>query len=224
MSNEWTPGEGHDTNIIAAYLEGRLETTEEARFLAHAARCAVCRETIANFARASREVDEAPGKASGGTAGWPRSWMLPAAAALVLAAGTALVVQQRRDAPTPPGTRSPSPSIHLPTETAPPAPAPQTGQPVAGTPSAPTADPSLTRRRGGERRVGTKVFRLEAGEWVDREYDPLAAFPVVQISTRQEQAALLRRLPVLRQYAALGDRVTVVHAGTVYRFSIPPRT
>ena len=58
-----------------------------------------------------------------------------------------------------------------------------------------------------------------AGEWVDVDYDRLTGLPEVEVTTDSDRHALLARLPALEPYAALGSRVTVVHAGTVYRFS-----
>ena len=42
--------------------------------------------------------------------------------------------------------------------------------------------------------------------------------PEVQVAAKDREA-LLSRLPALREYARLGERVTVVHDGTVYRFT-----
>ena len=74
------------------------------------------------------------------------------------------------------------------------------------------------RVRGAERRVGDKRFRLVAGEWIDAAYDPMDARPVVAVTTPAERAVLLERLPALRPFADLGERVIVVHGGSVYKF------
>ena len=55
-------------------------------------------------------------------------------------------------------------------------------------------------------------------------YDPLAGFPEVEVRSAGERAALLQRIPVLGQFAALGPRVIVVHDGTVYKFGPDPLT
>lgn len=75
----------------------------------------------------------------------------------------------------------------------------------------------LTKRSGG-RVVAGKTFRLQGGEWVDASFDVSTVLPVVIASGREERTALLQRIPALIPYADLGDRVTVVWQGTVYRF------
>ena len=77
------------------------------------------------------------------------------------------------------------------------------------------------RVRGAERRVGDKRFRLVAGEWIDAAYDPMDPRPVVAVTTPAERTALLERLPALRPFADLGERVIVVHGGSVYKFGRP---
>ncbi|MCC6989144.1 MAG: hypothetical protein IT181_09115 [Acidobacteria bacterium] len=89
------------------------------------------------------------------------------------------------------------------------------------TPPAPTVDSTLPGsevRRSGARQVGSKTFRLVAGEWEDTVFERLAMLPEVQVAAKDREA-LLSRLPALREYARLGERVTVVHDGTVYRFT-----
>jgi hypothetical protein len=99
------------------------------------------------------------------------------------------------------------------------------------TPSAPTdpavitpkppADPGTTRRSGSEREVAGRRFRLEAGTWIDTGYDQFALLPVVDVRTAEERDALVAKVPALKPFLELGPRVTVVHAGTVYRFDLP---
>jgi hypothetical protein len=60
---------------------------------------------------------------------------------------------------------------------------------------------------------------MVAGEWIDADYDRLTGLPEVEVTADSDRRALLARIPALVPYAALGSRVTVVHAGTVYRFS-----
>jgi hypothetical protein len=62
------------------------------------------------------------------------------------------------------------------------------------------------------------MFRLAGGEWIDAAYDPDALLREVEVSAGTDRAGVLKRIPALEPYAALGRRVTVVHEGTVYRF------
>jgi hypothetical protein len=86
---------------------------------------------------------------------------------------------------------------------------------------APT-DERLLVLRGAQRRVAGKRFRLVSGEWIDADFDSAHFLPEVNVSSADERAALLARLPALTPYAALGERVLVVHEGTVYRFRLEP--
>lgn len=84
----------------------------------------------------------------------------------------------------------------------------------------PMLDPGLLVKRGAvQRHAGGKSFRLVAGEWVDTGFDSTASLPTMLIQGPDERAAVVRRLPALGPYAALGDRVVVVFEGTVYRFT-----
>jgi hypothetical protein len=74
--------------------------------------------------------------------------------------------------------------------------------------------------RGAQRRVSGKTFRLVFGEWIDADFDAAAHLPEVTVSNAEERSLLLGRLPALAPYALLGDRVRVVHGGTVYRFQV----
>ena len=60
--------------------------------------------------------------------------------------------------------------------------------------------------------------RMTGGEWLDTSFDLQTALPTVIARGPDERAALLQRVPALAPYAELGDRVTVVWQGTVYRF------
>ena len=109
-----------------------------------------------------------------------------------------------------------------------PAPAPATGADqkpgIDATPGRGTGEEAgLLLRRSGERQVGRKSFQSAAGEWIDREYEPIAGLPVIEVTTREARGSLLARVPALRPYAALGPRVTVVHDGTVYKFAAAAR-
>lgn len=75
----------------------------------------------------------------------------------------------------------------------------------------------LVKRSAG-RSVGDKTFRMAGGEWIDTSFDLSTALPTVIVRGRDERTALLERIPELAPYAELGDRVTVVWHGTVYRF------
>jgi hypothetical protein len=70
--------------------------------------------------------------------------------------------------------------------------------------------------------VAGKTFRLVFGEWVDADFDSAALLPELSVSTPEERSALLARIPALAPYAALGERVRVVHEGAVYRFGLDP--
>jgi hypothetical protein len=76
----------------------------------------------------------------------------------------------------------------------------------------------LLRRRGAERTVADKTFRLESGVWVDTRFDASAGLESVSVSGPAERAAVLQSNPQLAPYAALGERVVVVWERTVYRF------
>lgn len=75
----------------------------------------------------------------------------------------------------------------------------------------------LVKRSAG-RSVAGKTFRVTGGEWIDTSFDLSTALPTVIARGRDERTALLERIPELAPYAELGDRVTVVWQGTVYRF------
>jgi len=179
----------HDSNAIAAYIEGRLEGEERARFTAHLAWCAECRGTLALLARESDALGVST-KAS--SRPWPPALrvLLPMAAGLVIISAVAFRAGWFRPAPpvTPPEL-------------------------VPG-----TEVDDLLAKRGGERRIVGKTFRLVAGEWRDTAFDPLAGLPLVEVQGLQERSLLLSRLPGLAPYAELGPHVVVVFEGTVYRF------
>jgi hypothetical protein len=186
----------HDLNRLAAYLEGRLSDAESAHFVAHAAACVECRATLAAYGRAV-----APRSMS--AARW-----FPIAA--MLAIGTvAGVVSITLNRPQPAASRERRQDVYLPRPAAVPAPPPA----PAGAPP----DRGLLTRRGTERSVAGKVFRLEAGAWIDATYDRFAMLPVVDAAGSLDKEALLARIPALRPFAALGEKVLVVHEGTVYR-------
>jgi hypothetical protein len=214
--------EPHDANTRAAYLEGRLDSSEAQRFVAHAAACADCREVLAAFAQGMEGTAGAPSIAPSplpAPRSW-RAWRLPAAAALLVAAGGSIVVWRLAPDPLSEPPHTPSADIHLPSASPAPVPVPP---PATAPPPQARPPQDLTRRRSAERRVEGKLFQLTAGEWIDVAYDPLSTLPLVEVRTAAERATLLSRLPALRPFAALGDRVTVVHDGVVYRLAAPRR-
>ena len=201
----------HDLNLLAAYVEDRLDPRERARTTAHVAACAECRATLAELVRGEAAGE---GAVRWGPSGWSRAIWLPLAAVLV--AGTIVGLNAlHRQSPRPlvsPAMTEPSP---MPSTTLAPAPS---------TPPAPSGgedDDVLVKRGGVHRSVGGKTFRLVAGEWVDLAFDTAAGLPVVEARSPAERKELLERIPSLVPFAGLGPRVVVVAEGTVYRFSTP---
>ncbi len=189
----------HDTNAIAAYIEGRLEGDEKARFTAHLASCAECRGTLALLARESDALgvstkESEPRDPSIKTPFRP--WapalrvLLPMAAGLVIISAVAFRA----------GWFKPAPRVTYPEL------------------SPRTEIDDLLVKRGAERRIGGKTFRLVAGEWRDTAFDSLAGLPLVEVEGLQQRSELLSRVPALAPYAELGPRVLVVFEGNVYRF------
>jgi hypothetical protein len=197
----------HDLNRLAAYVEGRLAEAESADVAAHLSACVDCRTTLAAYARAiatdgARQRPVATRHAA-------MKW-LPIAA--MLAIGTVAGIMSlaiNRPQPIPPA--GPRPDVHLP----PPAVVQEAPPPAPASGARPDRD--VLTKRGAQRTVAGKVFRLESGEWIDASYDRFALLPVVDAAAARDKAALLARVPALRPYAALGEKVLVVHEGTVYR-------
>jgi hypothetical protein len=232
MSREELP---HDLDLLAAHLEDRLDAVETERLTRHLAGCVQCRETLAALARNADLLPHptpAP-QATRRVVPLPRLVWLPLAAALIVAVATLTRFDwrvspgERRPERTPSAGPTPSPERVVPTgeglpaRPAPPPPSP----PGAGSRSdtEPT-DERVLVLRGTQRRVAGKTFRFTFGEWIDADFDVSARLPEVTVSSAEERAALLARLPALAPYAALGDRVRVVHDGAVYRFQLetPP--
>jgi len=207
----------HDLGALAAYLEHRLDDQERARLEDHLATCGECRATLATYARAASEdpdLDARP-RASG-LRMVPAAWLALAAGA-VLAIGASIYLSTNQ--PIPAGdSREPAPPARAPAPAAP-APAAVPSSPPASSPAAGTTG-DLSRMRSVERRVGGKTFRLEAGTWVDKDYDPVKFLPVTEISTEDERRTLLQSQPALEPYAALGAKVVVAVDGKVYRFDV----
>lgn len=67
-------------------------------------------------------------------------------------------------------------------------------------------------------RVGSRTFYLRDGVWTDSEIRPDTRLPETVVTFgSDEYFALIRRVPVLAQYLALGEQVAVIHEGRVYR-------
>ena len=68
--------------------------------------------------------------------------------------------------------------------------------------------------------VGVKNFINQSGNWVDAEFTADAKLPEVKIKfAGDEYFDLIKREPELAQYLALGENVTVVWKGKVYRIT-----
>ena len=68
------------------------------------------------------------------------------------------------------------------------------------------------------RNVGNKTFYLRDGVWTDAEFKPGSSAPETTLTFGSEEYfAVLKRLPRLAEYFALGERVVVVYEGRVYR-------
>lgn len=68
------------------------------------------------------------------------------------------------------------------------------------------------------RRVGGKTFYLDNNVWTDSEFKPESRLPeTVLVFASDEYFALLKRIPKLGSYFALGESVVVVFEGRVYK-------
>jgi Ca-activated chloride channel family protein len=68
------------------------------------------------------------------------------------------------------------------------------------------------------RNVGNKTFYLRDNVWTDAEFKPEANTPETALTFgSDEYFAVLKRLPRLADFFALGERVVVVYEGRVYR-------
>jgi hypothetical protein len=200
-----------DLNRLGALVEGRLTGDERQDVLSHLAACRTCRSVVAVL---TDELRPSPAATR-----WtrPAVW-LPLAASLTIAAVGGLLVSTRdRITPMPPP--APATGIERPL---PPDSAGTTPEVRPPSPPPPARAEDL-RRRSGTRQVGTKTFRLVAGEWIDSTYDPGALRPVVDVATGDARRDLLARIPALAPFAAISDRVLVVHEGVVYRFGAVAR-
>jgi hypothetical protein len=211
------PGQDHDANLLAAFLENRLSPDERREMERHLADCRDCRETLAASSTLSSPSEK------------PTAFRMPvwlaAAATLAVAGwfGYRTFTVERPSAPDSP-RQSPSAAVSPAAPAGPDAPAPPPAivpPPSGSAPQAPRAgeaEEPLATKRGSERRIGSKTFRFVAGEWVDSAFDPTAGLPVVETRTAGERRALVERVPALAPFARMGGRVTVVVDGTVYLF------
>ena len=160
----------HDLNLLAAFAEGRLTSSERGQMLAHLVSCPQCRTVLAALARSADEGSVIAFLAR------RRHWLtrppiwLPAAAVFVLATAVVFVGQRPRsenELPAPP-----QPSVVRQ--------APQRVPPAGAEPPA-------------QRMIGGKTFRLIASEWIDDAYDPLKALPEVDVRSDAHRAACSRR-------------------------------
>jgi anti-sigma factor RsiW len=211
LSNEAMKPPHADLNALAAFIEQRLPVDERLAVTSHLADCAECRATVATYARAAT---------TSSTSRIP-VWM-PAAAALILVTTVGLLVWQSesplvRDAK-PPVTRSGA-DVVLPEPPSPDTPVPMARSAEPPSTQTPQSIPNLSLRRGGQRVVEGKTFRLVAGEWIDTAYDPLAALPIREAVGPDARRSLLTAVPALAKYVDLGPKVLVVYEGTVYRFT-----
>lgn len=179
----------HDLDSLAALVEGRLGEQDRERVVAHIAACAECRRTLA---RVSREFAAGALSSAGGGGSKPRLLKfrpwLPIAASVLVATVGWLYFSTAQKAT------------------------------VATNPDAGIVNEDLLRRRGTERTVAGKTFRLESGTWVDASFDASAGLRSVTVAGPEERAAALTNNPQLAPYTELGDRVTIVWERTVYRF------
>lgn len=68
------------------------------------------------------------------------------------------------------------------------------------------------------RRVGGKTFYLDNGVWVDSEFKADSRLPETALRfASEEYFALLKQIPKLGSYFALGEKVVVVFEGRIYR-------
>ena len=228
MSKDVMASGEHDLNLMAAYVENRLDANERNRMVEHLAGCVQCRSTLATYSRISATMSEASPRRVGQE--WlrrPGFWLPIAATVALTTVAVVSVLQLRKVDQTAPVTGAIS-SAASPAASADRNPPPEPPTAPAGARSGKATMRSnpgqddLSRRRGAERVVDGKTFRLVAGEWVDQAYDPLAALPEVAVRTADQKTALTQRIPALRAFAALGSRVIVVYNGTVYKFGTDP--
>ena len=199
---------------MAAFAEDRLSSRERAHLVGHLATCRDCRTVLATFASA-RAAEGAATPAGAWRRLRARAVWLSLAATLTVATAVGVRMWPAGSNDAGPAAPAAMPSQPGPPSTEP-APAPPDRPPAPAPTPPPGAPEDLSTRRSAVREVAGKTFRLEAGEWIDADYDPLALLPVERV-TSESTPVLLERMPELRPYVALGPRVTVVFRGVVYR-------
>jgi anti-sigma factor RsiW len=213
-----TNGSEPDFDALAAFVDDRLGRSERARLLEHLASCERCRTIVAELVRTrapTRSVRSFPGVA------------LPLAASLMVAvAGGGLywLVRTPSSSQIPPAVEPSRPTPPAPAQPSSPGVTPgvapsfsTSGTPNSGK-SATSPDAPDRTRAAGTRSVGSRTFRLVAGEWIDVDYRLTDLMTVVDVRSVDD----LRAHPALGPFTALGRRFTVVVDGTVYRVAIPP--
>jgi Ca-activated chloride channel homolog len=81
-----------------------------------------------------------------------------------------------------------------------------------------TLDASVVTAGATMQRVGTRTFYLRDGAWTDAEIREDTRLPETTVTFGSEEFfELIRRVPALGQYLALGEQVAVIHDGRIYR-------
>ncbi|HTO88204.1 MAG TPA: zf-HC2 domain-containing protein [Thermoanaerobaculia bacterium] len=212
MTPEQDPGEPHDLNQLAAFVEGRLAPEERRSVERHLTGCESCRAALAAWSRGAPESSFARSRTA------LPIW-LGAAAAVALAAWIANRVASVRPGSIPPG---PEPTTATATGAPAMAPAPPAAPSSTDQSEAPAAkEPEpLGVKRGGERRIAGKSFRLVSGVWIDEAYDATSLMPVTDVADPAVRDKVLSEEPRLRPFQKLGQRFVVVLGGRVYRFTL----
>jgi hypothetical protein len=190
----------HGLNLLAAYVDGRLDSTEREQLTAHLASCRQCRTTVAALVQMPNAT-VAFRSPAGGYRWLTRTPVWLSAAAVLVLATVAIMG-----------------GLRLPTADVPGAPS----SPTDVVRQAPRTPPEAGIQLPTRRTVEGKTFRFVASEWVDDTHDPLKGLPEVEVRSEAHRAAVLDKIPELRPFAALGTRVIVVYRGTVYKFGEDP--
>jgi Ca-activated chloride channel family protein len=81
-----------------------------------------------------------------------------------------------------------------------------------------TLDEGFATGESAVQRVGSRTFYLRGGVWTDSEIRDDTRLPETAVTFgSDEYFALIRRLPALAPYLALGEQVAVIHDGRIYR-------
>ena len=79
-------------------------------------------------------------------------------------------------------------------------------------------DLTVTATAATVQHVGARTFYLRDGVWTDSEITAGTRLPETVVTFGSDEFfALIRRIPALGQYLALGEQVAVVHEGRIYR-------